>query len=119
MKFRLFLFPFVLFLAAYIIDKQLYIGGFQDSFLRTATFLNYSHKIDMMDELQLYLLNPQRKKVLVLFGNSRTMSFENAYLEKKYPDWMWFNFSVPGGTTDYFQYLTEIMKKRGIRPDVA
>lgn len=117
MNFRIFLVPFVLFFLAFFTDKLLYIGRFDDTFLRTATFLNYEHKVDMLDELDLYLRTPGRKKALVIFGNSRTMSFDHRYLEKEFPDWTWFNFSVPGGTTDYFYYLTTEFERRGIRPD--
>ncbi|MCE9596644.1 MAG: hypothetical protein K8S54_01620 [Spirochaetia bacterium] len=41
MERKLFLFPLLLFFAAFVLDKQLYIGGFDETFLRTATFLNY------------------------------------------------------------------------------
>lgn len=119
MNFRIFLLPFILFFLAFFVDKLLYIGRFEDTFLRTATFLNYEHKLDMLDELDIYTKTPGKKKVLVLFGNSRTMSFDHKYLDKEFPDWAWFNFSVPGGTTDYFYYLTTQLEKRGIRPDAV
>ncbi len=119
MKLKLFFFPIILFLAAFLLDKQLFIGGFEDTFLRTATFLNFEHKVDMLDEIAAYQLDPQKKKTLVIFGNSRTMSFENGYIESKYRDWQWYNFSVPGGTTDYFLYLIQEMKRKGIRPDAV
>ncbi|MBL8021462.1 MAG: DUF1574 family protein [Leptospirales bacterium] len=119
MERKLFFFPLLLFFAAFILDKQLYIGGFEETFLRTATFLNYEHKVDMLDELAVYLQTPGRRKALVVLGNSRTMSFENSYFDSKYKDWILFNFSVPGGTSDYFLYLTEEMKARGIHPDMV
>lgn len=117
MNIRIFFLPFVLFFLAWFTDKLLYIGRFEDTFLRTATFLNYDHKVDMIDELEAVLRTPNRKKVLVIFGNSRTMSFDRTYLDRQFPDWTWFNFSVPGGTTDYFYYLTTRFEKRGIKPD--
>lgn len=119
MKLKLFFFPIALFLGAFILDKQLFIGRFEDTFLRTGTFLNFDHKVDMLDELAAYLVTPGRKKTIVVFGNSRTMSFENSYIESKYKDWIWFNFSVPGGTTDYFLFLIQEMKRKGIRPDAV
>ncbi|MBI3394307.1 MAG: DUF1574 family protein, partial [Spirochaetia bacterium] len=117
-RFRLFiLFPLLVFAAAWLLDKQFFIGTFPDYYLRTGSFINYRHKLDLTDELQLYLAQPNRRKTLVIFGNSRTMAFDNAYIEKKYPDWMLFNFSVPGGTTDYFYYVLRRFKDKNIRPD--
>ncbi len=118
LRFRLYmLFPFLLFMAAFLFDKVFFIGDFPDYFLRTASFLNYDHKEVLREELKNYLSKKDRKKTLVIFGNSRTMSFDNTYFEKKYPDWILFNFSVPGGTSDLYAYHMEKFKEEGISPD--
>lgn len=113
------LFPLVIFILAFLIDKAFYIGNFPHYFLRTMAFANFRHKVDLTDELAIYLQQPGRKKVVVLFGNSRTMGFDNKYIEKKYPDWLLYNYSVPGGTTDYYAYYMSVFEKRKIKPDFA
>ncbi len=113
------LFPLVVFLLAFLVDKAFYIGNFPHYFLRTMAFANFRHKVDLTDELALYLQQPDRKKVVVLFGNSRTMGFDNKYIDKKHPDWLLYNYSVPGGTTDYYAYYLRTFEKRRIKPDFA
>ncbi|MCB1180144.1 MAG: DUF1574 family protein, partial [Leptospiraceae bacterium] len=39
------------------------------------------------------------------------------YIEEKYPDWILFNFSVPGGSPDYFLFWLEQFQSRNIKPD--
>ena len=113
------LFPLLVFAAAFLLDKAFYIGDMEDYFLRTASFINYDHKEDLIDELDAYLKQKQRRRVVVMFGNSRTMSFSNRYIDKKFPDWILFNFSVPGGNADYYAYFMERFRKRNLRPDLA
>ncbi len=118
-RFRLYLlFPALLLLAAFGLDKAFYIGDLEDYFLRTASFLNYDHKEDLVFELEAYLKRPQRRKVVVMFGNSRTMSFNNRYLERAHPEWILFNFSVPGGNADYYAFFMEHFRARNIRPEL-
>lgn len=111
------LFPLFLFLIAFAVDKVFWIGDFPAYFQRTAAFVNYHHKEKLLDQLENYYNKEDRKKILVMFGNSRTMSFDNKYIERTYPDWILFNFSVPGGTSDYFYYYMERFQRRGIKPD--
>jgi len=118
-KLSLFLFPFLVVLLAFGFDKLFFIGHVEDYFLTTASFLNFDHKVEMLDELEAYTKTPNHRKTLVLFGNSRTMSFSREYIEANYHDWTLFNFSVPGGTTDYFYYLMQQIQKRDIHPDVV
>lgn len=112
-------FPLLLLLAAFIVDKQLFIWGLPDYFLRTASYMSYDHKEQLTNELEAYLRSPGRRKVLVIFGNSRTYSFDNQYIDQNYPDWILFNFSVPGGTPDYYVRVLEEFQDRKIRPDFA
>ena len=118
------LFPLLVLALAFVVDKQFYIGGYQDYFLRTASFINYNQKEDLIEEMYYYLRQPERRKVLVILGSSRSMSFDNSYLEKKFPGWTLFNFSVPGGNSDYYLYFMERFRKRfqnektrGLKPD--
>lgn len=114
---RLFLFPVLVFALAFLVDKAFFIGRLEDYFLTTASFLNFDHKEVMLDELEEHLKKPDHLKALVLFGNSRTMSFSREYIEERYPGWTLFNFSVPGGTTDYFYYFMKEFRRRDIRPE--
>ena len=111
------LFPLIPLLTAFCFDKVFFIGDLPYYFLNTASFVNYEHKEELIFEMKEYLSRPDRKKVLALFGNSRTTPFSNKYIETKYPDWILYNFSVPGGTSDYFYYLMEKFQKNNIRPD--
>lgn len=111
------LYPLLVLLAAFLIDKLPFIGEFPYYFIKSASYANYDHKEKMLFELADYLKQPQRKRVLVIFGNSRTMPFENRYFDAHYPDWILYNFSVPGGTSDYFYYLMERFQELSIRPD--
>lgn len=111
------LMPFLIFLFAFVLDKQFFIWTFPDTFLRTASFVSYEHKNDLLIELGAYLQNPDRKKTVVMFGNSRTTHFDNAWIEKNFPEYILFNFSVPGGTPDYYLYMMEQFQKESIKPD--
>ena len=111
------LFPVLVFAAAFFLDKLFFVGGFSIYFLKTASFLNYDHKDELINELEAYLEQADRRKVVVLFGNSRTMSFDLRYIESAYPGWTLFNFSVPGGTSDYFLRYMEEFESRSLRPD--
>jgi len=117
---RVFFIPLLLFLTAFTFDKLILLDSFPIYYLTTASFINFQHKEELIKELKNYLeINRnQRKKVLVILGNSRSMSFDNDYIQKRYPDWILFNFSVPGGTQDYFLYLMEKFKENQIKPDV-
>ncbi|MCP5481199.1 MAG: DUF1574 family protein [Spirochaetales bacterium] len=113
------LIPVLILLAAFVLDKQLFIWRFPDYFLRTASYLSYEHKIELMEQLEAELSLPieQRGRIAVMFGNSRTTSFSNDYIESRFPGWKLYNFSVPGGTSDYFHYLMQQFEERNIRPD--
>src|SRR6185295_14490231 len=96
--------PLLILIAAYIIDKIFLMEDLQTYFTKTVSELNFFHKPVLFQELKDYLAKKDRKKVLVFFGNSRALLFNNKYIEEKYPDWILFNFSVPGGTPDYFLF---------------
>ena len=117
LKKKYLLFPLLIFVAALVVDKLPFALGLQDYFLNTFSFLNYDHKVRLKAELKAYLQQPDRRKALVIFGNSRTMSFDNQQLEREHPDWILFNFSVPGGVSDYFLRYMEEFQAEGIRPD--
>ncbi|MCR9144638.1 MAG: DUF1574 domain-containing protein [bacterium] len=117
LKRKFLLFPFLIFFAAFAIDKLPFALGLQDYFLNTFSFLNYDHKAELKAELKEYLKRPDRRKTLVLFGNSRTMPFNNEQIERDHPDWILFNFSVPGGVSDYFLRYMEEFEAEDIRPD--
>lgn len=116
---RILLFPVIVLLGAFLLDKLFFIGDLEHYFLTTASFKNYEHKLEMLDELEQYLQKKNRKKVMVLLGNSRTMPFSNEYIASQYPEWILFNFSVPGGTADYYLYILEQFQARQLKPDHA
>lgn len=116
---RAFFIPFVIFLAAFTVDKLFLLDSFPLYYLTTASFINFEHKQRLIYQLKDYLNQPknQRKNVLVIVGNSRSFSFDLEYIQNKYPDWILFNFSVPGGKQDYFLYLMQEFKKNNIKPE--
>lgn len=116
-KHRFLLIPVFVFVVSYVIDKILLLENIQTYYTKTVSEINFFHKPLLFDELNNYLKEKDRKKVLVYFGNSRALLFDNAYIAEKYPDWVLFNFSVPGGTPDYFLFWLEKFQKENIRPD--
>ncbi|TGL83577.1 DUF1574 domain-containing protein [Leptospira yasudae] len=114
---RFLLVPFIIFLLAFGIDKLISSTAFEPYYSLTLSDLNFRHKEFLFDELKDYLQKKDRKKVLVYFGNSRALLFRNDYIEKKYPDWVLFNFSVPGGSPDYYLYWLERFQADAVKPD--
>ncbi len=120
MKKNSFLFiPFIIFLVSVGLDRIATIESFQKYFSTTFSHLNFISKEDLYADLKLELQKDPsvRKKTLVFLGNSRALLLPYAELQKKYPDWMLYNFSVPGGSPDYFLYWVERITSDGIRPD--
>jgi len=116
-KNRYLLVPFLVFFTAYVLDKILLLENIQTYFTRTMSEVNYVQKPVTYEELKEYLKLKERKKVLVYFGNSRALLFNNAYIEKKYPEWILFNFSVPGGSPDYATWWLEKFREEEVKPD--
>jgi hypothetical protein len=111
------LLPFLIFFIALSIDRLLMIESIQTYFTKTVSEINFFHKPYLLNELEEYLKKTDRKKVLVYFGNSRALLFDNQYIDSKYPDWVLFNFSVPGGSPDFYLYYLEQFLERDIKPD--
>ncbi|PJZ56731.1 DUF1574 domain-containing protein [Leptospira barantonii] len=114
---RFLLVPFIIFIIAFGVDKLISSTAFEPYYSLTLSDLNFRHKEFLFDELKDYLKKEDRKKVLVYFGNSRALLFRNDYIEKKYPNWLLFNFSVPGGSPDYYLYWLERFQADGVKPD--
>ncbi|XDD48767.1 DUF1574 domain-containing protein [Leptospira sp. WS92.C1] len=114
---RFLLLPFVIFIIAFSIDKLISSESLEPYYSLTLSDLNFRHKESLFNELKDYLKQENRKKVLVYFGNSRALLFRNDYIEKKYPEWALFNFSVPGGSPDYYLYWLERFQSDGVKPD--
>lgn len=116
-KNKFLLIPVLILLIALIIDRIVMLEKIQAYFTKTVSEINYFHKPVLFQELKEYLSKPDRKKVLVYFGNSRALLFDNKYIAEHYPDWILFNFSVPGGTPDYFTFWLEQFKADNVKPD--
>ena len=117
LKNKFLLIPILIFLIALMIDRIVMIEKSQAYFTKTVSEINYFHKPILFQDLKEYLAKPERKKVLVYFGNSRALLFDNRYIAEHYPDWILFNFSVPGGTPDYFTFWLEQLKADNVKPD--
>ncbi len=109
--------PVLIFLVALAIDRILMLEQIQTYFTKTVSEINYFHKPVLFQQLKEYLQKPDRKKVLVYFGNSRALLFDNRYIEEHYPGWVLYNFSVPGGTPDYFTFWLEQFQADNVKPD--
>ena len=117
LKNKFLLIPFLIFILALILDRIFMLEKIQTYFTKTVSEINYFHKPILFEELKTYLKKPDRKKVLVYFGSSRALLFNNQYIEKNYPNWILFNFSVPGGTPDFFHFWIEQFQAENIKPD--
>ncbi len=117
LKNKFLLYPFWIFLFAFALDKAFLLEGVHTYFSKTLSDINYIQKNDLYESLKTYLNSPNRKKVLVYFGNSRALLFDNVYIESNYPGWTLYNFSVPGGKPDYTLQWAEVFQKDGVKPD--
>lgn len=109
--------PFLVLFIAFVLDKILLLEDIQTYFSKTMSEINYIQKNELYEDLKLYLAREDRRKVLVYFGTSRALLFENDFIEEKYPEWTLFNFSVPGGTPDYSLFWLERFERDRIKPD--
>ncbi|MCU0823767.1 MAG: DUF1574 domain-containing protein [Leptospira sp.] len=116
-KHRFLLVPFFTILIAFCLDKLLLLENVHTYFSKSLSDINYIQKQDLYEDLKSYLANPKRDKVLVYFGNSRALLFNNDYIQRKYPGWILFNFSVPGGKSDYTLQWMEKFAKDNVKPD--
>ncbi len=116
---KAFIIPFIIFFTSFTIDKLILLDSFIIYYITTASFINFEHKETLVFELKEYLNKPitERRNVMVILGNSRSMSFDNEYITQKYPNWILYNFSVPGGTQDYFYYIIKKFKTLDIKPE--
>ncbi|PJZ66484.1 DUF1574 domain-containing protein [Leptospira wolffii] len=120
MKKNLFLFiPLLILLFSIAADRILTLNAFEPYYSKSFSHLNFISKEDLYKDLRAELQKPssERSKILVFFGNSRALLLPYSELRKKYPDWMLYNFSVPGGSPDYFLYWVERFVADGVRPD--
>lgn len=117
LKNKFILAPFLALILAFILDKVLLSENIQTYFSKTMSEINYSQKEELYDELKAYLKEENHRKVLVYFGTSRALLFENAYIESEFKDWTLFNFSVPGGTPDYTLYWLERFQEDKVKPN--
>ncbi|PKA15428.1 DUF1574 domain-containing protein [Leptospira haakeii] len=113
------LLPLFVLLISLGLDRLFTLEFFQYYYSNTLSHLNFISKEDLYSDLKEYLKKDpaSRKKILVFFGNSRALLLPTRELEKRHPDWMLYNFSVPGGSPDYFLYWIERFKSDGTRPD--
>ncbi len=115
--------PLFIFTALFALDKLMLLPSLQKLSQSDATYLFYSYKPELLDELEkLYKENQnlpeaQRKKFLIIAGSSRLLYFDYQTFRRTYPDWEFFNFSVPVTSPAYYQYIMERILDRGIRPD--
>ncbi|MCB1189854.1 MAG: DUF1574 domain-containing protein [Leptospiraceae bacterium] len=117
LKHKFLLLPFVIFIIAFLLDKFFMIESIHVYYSKTLSEINYFHKPELFDEMKKYLSQKDRKKVFVYFGNSRALLFSNEYIAQEYPEWILYNFSVPGGTPDYALYWLEQFESEGVHPD--
>ncbi len=116
-KHRFLLLPLLVILITFGLDKLLLIENVHTYFSKSLSDINYIQKNQLFLDLKSYLSTPNRKKVLVYFGNSRALLFDTDYIEKKYPGWTMFNFSVPGGKSDYTLQWMEKFETEHVKPD--
>lgn len=116
-KNKFLLIPYLILILAYVLDKIFLLENIQTYYTKTVSEINFFHKPILFEELKSYLKLENRKKVLVYFGNSRALLFDKDFIAKEFPDWVLFNFSVPGGTPDYFLYWLEKFQKENVKPD--
>ena len=116
-KHKFLLIPFLVIALTFALDKLILLENVHTYFSKSLSDINYIQKNDLYKSLKEYLKLEKREKVLVYFGNSRALLFDNEYIQKKYPGWIMFNFSVPGGKSDYTLQWMEKFESDGVKPD--
>ncbi|GBF42915.1 hypothetical protein LPTSP2_22070 [Leptospira ellinghausenii] len=114
---RYLLVPFLVVFLTFCLDKLLVLENVHTYFSKSLSDINYIQKNELYEDLKEYLNLKDRDKVIVYFGNSRALLFDNEYIHKKYPGWVMFNFSVPGGKPDYVLQWMEQFAKDEVKPD--
>lgn len=109
--------PLLTILLAFLLDKILLFEDVHTYFSKSLSDINYIQKEDLYKDLKDYLSKPSRNKVLVYFGNSRGLLFNNDYIQRKYPGWIMYNFSVPGGKSDYTLQWMERFANDKVKPE--
>lgn len=118
-----FLFPVVLFLSFFALDKTCHLSALKMLSQPDATYLYYDYKSTLLEELEtVYRANEkkpagEKKRILVVLGSSRLMYFDYPAFERNFPDWEMFNFSSPVTSPAYYSYMVEKFLERGIKPD--
>jgi len=123
---RVFLFPVIVFLIYFSIDKACLLPAVKRLTQPDATYLYFDYKKELLDELErVHTANARpenyvsglRKKTLIVLGSSRLLYFDTARFLRNYPDWELFNFSAPVTAPAYYAYILERIVDRGIIPD--
>ncbi len=117
MKNRFLFIPFLILILSVGFDRLLTLEVLQGYYSKTLSDLNFIQKDELYEDYKNYLQKSDRRKVLVYFGNSRALLFDKNYTDEKYKNWILYNFSVPGGTPDYFTYWLERFESDKAWPD--
>lgn len=112
------LYPVVLFLIVFLIDKLFWIEPIRELFQNDLTYLYYQLKEPLLDKLQKESQSKNRKKIMVVLGSSRLLYFDYNNLKEFYPDWEVFNFSSAVTAPIYYDYILGEILKRQIHPDL-
>ena len=108
------LYPLVLFLFLFVLDKIFLIDKVRSYIKSDFTYIYYETREDLFEMLK---KRKSDKKLMIILGSSRLLYFESKDLEEFYPNWDIYNFSSAVTTPAYYYYYLEKILDAGIKPD--
>lgn len=135
---RYLLFPVILFLSFFALDKVMCLDSVKRYTQDDATYVYYDYKPELLQELKEF--DKQRrlppadedgclkdssgpcsvhsgKKILIVLGSSRLLYFNYENFKHAFPNWEMFNFSAPVSSPAYFDYMLQEVLATGVEPD--
>ncbi len=118
LKNKYLLYPIVLFLCLFLIDKIFLLNGIKKYIKTDFTYIYYESREEVF---QLILKDPEiakrEKKFMLILGSSRLLYFDSKEMEEFYPNWIIYNLSSAVTTPAYYYYYLEKLIDHGVYPD--
>jgi hypothetical protein len=118
LKNKFLLYPVVLMIVLFCIDKVLLLDSIKKYIKSDFTYIYYESREDVFN---LILADKEiaarEKKFMIILGSSRLLYFDMQEMKDFYPDWIIYNLSSAVTTPAYYYYYLEKLLDHGIFPD--
>lgn len=117
-KNKFLLYPVILFLVLFAIDKIFLIENLKKYIKTDFTYIYYESRDDVFNLiLRDAEIQKREKKFMLILGSSRLLYFDPEEMKDFYPDWIIYNLSSAVTTPAYYYYYIEKLFDAGIYPD--